>query len=300
VAKAILNLSFTKSLIDRLKVDIVLRRICGFNSLKSLPCEATFSNAFAEFSNSQILLHIHEVMIKDTIGDKVFKELCIDSTAIESREKTYKNIAKKTENNDVEKYKRGRPKKGEIRPAKEISRLEKQTTMTLEEMLDELPKECAKGCKKNSQGYGNFWKGYKLHIAATFCGIITACVLTSASVHDSGVIIPLEEITSRRIKTECTLADSAYDAKIIKSYHESKNKSSIIAQNKRGGKEIEKSEEDKEKYKARSSIERINSEIKDGFNARNIMVKGHSKVLCHLMFGVISLSAKKILYIDVN
>ena len=48
VAKAVLGLTTTVALIDRLTVDRALRRICGFSRWKKLPDEATFSRAFAE------------------------------------------------------------------------------------------------------------------------------------------------------------------------------------------------------------------------------------------------------------
>ncbi len=36
--------------------------------------------------------------------------------------------------------------------------------MDLSEMLDDLPKACDVGTKKNSKGYKTSWTGYKLHI----------------------------------------------------------------------------------------------------------------------------------------
>ena len=50
-----------------------------------------------------------------------------------------------------------------------------------------------------------------------------------------------------------------------------------------------------ERYKIRSSAERANSRLKEDFGASNVMVKGHSKVTLHLMFGVIVLFADQLL-----
>lgn len=44
-----------------------------------------------------------------------------------------------------------------------------------------------------------------------------------------------------------------------------------------------------ERYKIRSCAERANSRLKEDFGANNIMVKGHSKVIFHLMLGVVVL-----------
>ena len=43
VAKAVLGLTTTAGLIERLTIDRALRRICGFALCKKLPSEATFS-----------------------------------------------------------------------------------------------------------------------------------------------------------------------------------------------------------------------------------------------------------------
>ena len=48
------------------------------------------------------------------------------------------------------------------------------------------------------------------------------------------------------------------------------------------------------RYHVRSGVERANSEMKDNYGANHVRVKGHLKVLCHLMFGVLVLTAKQI------
>jgi hypothetical protein len=92
--------------------------------------------------------------------------------------------------------KRGRPKKGEVR-IKESIRLEKQSAgMSLFEMTADLPTACNVGTKRNSKGYKTNWIGYKPHIDACGVGIPISCLLTSASLHDSQVAIPLVVITN--------------------------------------------------------------------------------------------------------
>ncbi|MFT5665800.1 MAG: hypothetical protein ACI9JR_003209, partial [Gammaproteobacteria bacterium] len=46
--------------------------------------------------------------------------------------------------------------------------------------------------------YKTSWIGYKLQIDACDGGIPISCLLTSASLHDSQVAIPLAEITNQR------------------------------------------------------------------------------------------------------
>ena len=50
VAKAVYNLPTTEMLLDQLKSDITLRRICGWEKKQDIPSRATFSRAFAEFA----------------------------------------------------------------------------------------------------------------------------------------------------------------------------------------------------------------------------------------------------------
>ncbi len=54
VAKAVLGLTTTEALIERLKVDRALRRICGFSMWKRMPAPSTFSRAFDEFAQAKL------------------------------------------------------------------------------------------------------------------------------------------------------------------------------------------------------------------------------------------------------
>ena len=49
------------------------------------------------------------------------------------------------------------------------------------------------------------------------------------------------------------------------------------------------------RYNERSSSERVNGRLKDEFGARNVRVRGHAKVMCHLMFGVLALTADQLM-----
>ena len=71
-----------------------------------------------------------------------------DATAIEAREKA----APKPKAAKPKRRKRGRPRKGEAR-AKEPSRLERQLTMSLPQMLADLPRACDVGSKRNAKGH---------------------------------------------------------------------------------------------------------------------------------------------------
>jgi hypothetical protein len=49
------------------------------------------------------------------------------------------------------------------------------------------------------------------------------------------------------------------------------------------------------RYNARTTAERGNSRLKDEFGACKIRVRGHVKVTCHLMFGVLVLAADQLM-----
>jgi hypothetical protein len=133
VAKAIYNMPTTRDLIDRLETDQQLRLICGFGKKSDIPSESTFSRAFAEFSETQLPLRIHEALVKDNLSEAIVGHISRDSTEMEAREKS-KRIAKVESDTIDVNVKRGRPGKGEER-TEEPTRLELQQKQGLEEML---------------------------------------------------------------------------------------------------------------------------------------------------------------------
>ena len=295
VSKAVLNIPTTRALIDRLNADSVLRRICGFERRSEIPCEASFSNWFADFAKIRLAERVHEALVRDAHVDVPVHNVSRDSTAIEAREVPIKKQAK---GNKIPK-KRGRPKKGELREAPPISRLERQLTMSFGEQIGDLPIECDHGFKTNAKGISTGWIGYKLHIDTAEGGIPVACVLTSASVHDSAVALPLETMTSRRITSLYTLMDAAYDSAIIREQTEKNGKIAVIDSNPRGGEKTDFDPPKRDRFKGRTEAERVNSNLKDDYGARYVRVRGAAKVMSHLMFGVLALTAFRLVTLTV-
>ena len=307
VAKSVYNCDTTRALIDRLMVDINLRRICGFENKRHIPSEATFSRAFEEFAKSELPQKVHKSLVKQICNENIIQHISNDSTAIIAREKP--QYQKKEEQNKA-KYKRGRPKKGEIREDKiEINRLDLQPKMTLEEMLKELPKLCDVGSKKNSQGYIETWIGYKFHIAAADGGIPITAILTSASLHDSQAAIPLMTLSSETAINLYDLFDAAYYDDRIKDYSRFLKHVPIIDVNPRRNAELKNELETEAKarknlnwkmpeeirYNERTTVERVNARLKDEFGGRTVRVKGTDKVMCHLMFGLLALTVDQLM-----
>jgi hypothetical protein len=294
LAKAVLDLKTTRALMDRLQADSKLRRLCGFDLRFALPSESTFSRAFEEFAASQLMQRVHARMIQDTLGKQLIGHISRDSTAIQARE----SIAKKDKENDKvdaiaakPQSKRGRPQKGEFHPPPEPSPLERQRTQTLAQMLAELDTACATGTKKNAQGYKISWKGYKLHLDTACCGVPISAVLTGANVHDSRVALPLTRMSAQRVDACYELMDAAYCSTVIRQDIEAAGRVPLIDHNPRNGQKREFAPHEAQRYKTRSSAERCNARLKDEFGARHVQVRGHAKVMCHLMLGVVALCA---------
>jgi len=180
--------------------------------------------------------------------------------------------------------------------------------MPLTEMLEELPKPCDVGEKCNSKGYKSSWVGYKLHIDAADGGIPISCLLSSASMHDSQAAIPLAEITSKRVCNLYDLMDSAYDVPGIHAHSRSLGHVPIIDPHPRGavGKKkltkeskarttIDMKPSEMVRYHERTTVERVNGRLKDEFGGRHLRVRGDAKAMCHLMFGILALTADQLM-----
>ena len=292
VAKAVYNEPQTRAFIDLLKSSDSLRRLCGWERRSSIPHESKFSRVFELFAVTELPQKIHEAMVKANLGNKLIGHLSRDSTAIESREKVHTEV--KNEDAAKKKYGRGRPKKGEKREAKKPKRVTLQLNRSLEENLDDLPKPCNKGTKKNANGYKESWKGYKLHLDCADGDIPISAILTSASLHDSQAAIPLAQLSAERVTNLYDLMDSAYDSPEIHQFSKDLGHIALIDHNKRKGEKKEFSNLEKRRYNNRSTAERVNSNLKDNYAGRGIRVKGHTKVMAHLMFSIIALTANQL------
>lgn len=310
VAKMVYNIDTTTFLLERLKSDKNLRRICGWECIAQIPSEATFSRAFANFAKTELPQRAHKALIEKTLADEVILHNSRDSTAVEAREKAQRKATNECAKKKTPK-KKGRPKKSEEQPKTEVelTRIQKQRTMTLEEMLKDLPTACDKGAKKDSKGNTMYWTGYKLHLDTIDGGIPVSALVTSASLNDSQAAIPLATITRERITNCYDLMDAAYDVPTIIEHSQSLGHVPLIDKNPRRNKELKEALAAENlarktlnlvfpealRYNARSTAERANSRLKDEFGARKIRVRGHAKVACHLLFGVLTLAADQLI-----
>lgn len=322
VAKAVYGINFTRQLLERLGQDEQLRRICGWELAHQVPHESTFSRAFAEFAAMELPQFVHEALIASTQKERLIGHIARDSTAIEARERFAATAPKasavastaaapRSGNKSRPGGRRGpAPRyKGGKRPAqapKENTRLHRQRKMSLPAMLAELPRHCSLGVKTKDGGNQHYWRGYKLHLDVADGQIPISAILTAASLHDSQVAIPLATMTAQRVTNLYDVMDTAYDATEIYEHCRSLGHVPIVKPARRLQKEIpfsgrkkyearEMTWAERDRFRERTMVERVNARLKDEFGGRQIRVRGASKIMTHLMFGILALTADQIL-----
>jgi len=293
IAKAVWEFATTRDLIDTIRHRPVLRRLCGWETLGEVPSEASFSRAFDSFARDGRPQRIHEALIGTHNGQKIAGHISRDATAIHAREKA---AAKSKAHPKTKRSKRGRRRKDEpADPPPDPTRLQQQLERDLQANLADLPAACAWGCKKNSQGNVECWRGYKAHLDVIDGDIPVSFLLTSASLHDSQAAIPLAQMSAGRVTSLYDLADAAYDAKAIREMSERLGHVAIIDNNPRRGKKVKFSPAEAMRYRERSSVERVNSHLHDGHGGRHVRVRGPIKVAAHLAFGLLVIAAEQMI-----
>ena len=89
--------------------------------------------------------------------------------------------------------------------------------------------------------------------------------------------------------------DSAYDCEEIKGYSRTLGHVPIVDLNRRRGKKKSFDPDEKKRYNERTTVERVFGRLKDEFGGRMIRVRGSTKVMAHLMFGILALTADQLL-----
>ena len=311
LAKSIYNFANTRQLIQGLKTDAGLRKLCGYRTVEQVPHESCFSRAFAEFAQSNLAQFAHQSLIELTHADRLVGHIARDGSAIEVREHFPDRPAGKAKFKKPSRKKR--KSKGHVRQtaaerlAERGTRIEKQLAgQSVEQMLSGISTHCDIGGKRDHNGNTKYWRGYKLHLDVADGQIPISALITSASVHDSQVAIPLMHISSKRVTYLYDLMDSAYDAASIHSaskklghvpiidFHtRPKSRTQLPRLAKPEPPEICPAK--KHRYKTRTMVERVFGRLKDEFGARQIRVRGPEKVMAHLMFGVLALTVDQLL-----
>jgi hypothetical protein len=315
LAKAVLKLATTRQLLERLAADTRLMQLCGWEYPHQIPHEATFSRAFAEFAEMKLGEITHEVLIRETHQDRIVGHIARDSSAIHAWERFPETPSQKRAKQAQAKRKKPRSSakgrwSGKTRKTKPTSggrdtRIERQKTMTVEQMLSEIPRECSIGVKLNSRRQPKYWIGYKLHLDVADGQIPVTALLSSANVHDSQLSVPLSTISSDRVTYLYEVMDSAYDAVSLREYSQQlghvaiidpkapQNQTTQLPSRRKQPRQLTPAEHIR--YRERTMVERVYSRLKNEFGASSIRVRGAKKVMTHLMFGVLALTADQLL-----
>jgi hypothetical protein len=286
-----------------------MRRLCGWEQPSQVPHESTFSRAFAEFAKSELPQRLHAALIAVTQSQRLIGHISRDSTAIEARERfpgSDRILARKKAQANVTAKKKTKAKgrKKRAKAAERGTQIERQRKMTLEQMMAEISTACAIGVKTSSKGHQHYWRGYKLHLDVADGQIPISMILSGANVHDVTGAIPLMTMTAQRVTSMYDVMDSAYDADPVLEHSRSLNHVPIVQPHpRRNGRSKsvlpktfpakcapEMTWAERARYCERTTVERVNSRLKDEFGGRHLRVRGAQKVFAHLAFGILALT----------
>lgn len=294
--KHVWNWPETKDALGEVRRAPALRRLCGWESKSDIPSESTVSRAFEEFALDRMANDLLATFVGKVFRGRIVLHRSIDSTEIDARERPA------TKDEKAMAAKSASIKARTDGDAGDVNALSLQKDRDADTNLSLLPTLCDWGCKRNSKGKTQFWSGYKLHIAAGDGDIPMAAWLTSASVHDSKAAIPLMQKADAVAVSLYDLEDAAYDAAEIRDFSESNGHVPIIDANPRRGepKPDGRGERfvgiipaEKVRFRNRSGVERVNGHLLDAHGGRTVRVRGHAKVLLHLMLGLLVIAVEQ-------
>jgi hypothetical protein len=277
--KLIFDESTMKATLLTIQENFNLQDIIG---LTAIPSEATVSRLSKKVERIVHLSNLHERMIANyhtEMNRIAIGHLSIDSTIIEAREKPAK-IPKRITGSG--KKKRGRKKRGspeekeyQERQIQEACEKLKYLAESFEESMSRYDLRCSVTGKRNSKGKMQYFVGYKAHIAADDFGVPVSYAVTGARVHDSNLAIPLMKKVKQHADFLYILLDKGYISPLINEFADMIERKVIIDKKSyKGVTPIPMDAVTAVRYKARTTVERINSELKDGFLPDKIYKRG--------------------------
>ena len=136
-----------------------MRRLCGWESQSGIPSESTISRTFGDFAVDEIASSLFKDFVKKVAKGRIVIHRSIDSTEIDARE----SAATKDEKTAAAELAAIRAQVDAN--TEDDNALALQKERDLDTNLSLLPTLCDWGCKRNSKGKTQYWRGYKLHIA---------------------------------------------------------------------------------------------------------------------------------------
>jgi transposase len=258
---AVLNLPSFASLIRTLQNNPYVAIACGITSSDGIPSKFAYSRFMRKLSEPRYVTMVKNIMRKLTRGlydalPSFGKSVAIDSTDL----KAWSNGAK--------------------RPVSDL--------------------DASWSVKRDTSGKPKYYFGYKLHILAdTEYELPIVAKVTTASRHDVRVATPLlsqARFTYSKFHPEYIICDAGYSSKklrqVIKRQYRAKPIIKVNPSHKKAKALLPETEEWKEIYNRRSSIERLNSRLKGYRRLNNITVRRIRKVTVHCFISLITVQAQ--------
>lgn len=286
VAKAVWRYPHPRSVRQALRPTATLRALGGFATRREVPCASTFSRALAEFAARGRATVGHDALVHAHLSTARIGHGSRDATAIQGREKPVKQVQPATAPRT-----KGRPATGAQREPPAPQRLAVPRRQSAQDASALLPTACDRGVKKNATGYTATGNGFQRPVDVQDMGLPSSAILTSASVHESQVAIPLRQLTSGKGTSCSDLMDAADAARQMWEQSRALGPVPIIDRTPRGGTGVPLAPHEAQRYNERTASARFNSRLKEECGGRNVMVRGAGKVMIHLRFGVVALCA---------
>ena len=259
-----------------------LREILGICQVPSTASASRLARKVGKIVKPTIL-HERVIQAYKEGMNRTVGHLSIDSTTIAAREKPFVR-AKEVVTPAIPAVlkKKGRKKKGspeEKAYLEEKAETQREKREYLEEnperSLSELETRCSMTAKQNSKGKRQWFIGYKAHLATDDFGVTIAFAVTGACVHDCKVAVPLMKMANQRTDFFYALMDKGYLNPDINAYADKIGRKVIIDQRAhRSVAALPMEKADAVRYRARTTVERSNSELKDGFLPDKIYRRG--------------------------
>ena len=267
-----------------------------------VPSEATMSRLSRQVEQivDPTILHERIMGLYQEATGRIIGHLSIDSTVIEAREKPIRG--KRATQEQQKPKKRGRKKKGsaeeteyQARKAKEAQQLAQYMAESPEISIAELEKRCSLTAKQNSKGKRQWFIGYKAHMACDDFGVPVAYTVTGACVHDTQAAIPLMKLTQKNFDFLYALMDKGYVSTDIEAYVQMIGRRAIIAQRSyRGRPPPQMDPPTALRYEVRTTVERTNGELKDGYLPVKLYRKG-KQARYDISLAILLITIKKVL-----
>ncbi|MCH3916585.1 MAG: transposase [Spirochaetia bacterium] len=261
--------------------------------LGRVPSPSSVSRRTARLLEEMDFRGIHDRLCRQFYAGRTVCHLSLDSTPVDARERP----AVRTKR---QKGRRGRPKAGSAgekavqeRKGQEARLVQLRDSGDPHAYLATLEQRCTVTGKRNSRGHMQWRVGYKVHLAVDDSGIPVASAVTGACVHDTQPAIPLLRIAAGRCTWLYALMDGGYSSGAVRDRVLAMGRVPLIDfKADRNGAKEEMDPAGRARYRARTTVERTNSELKECFLPKALYGRG-PRARFDLRLAVLLLTVKR-------